>query len=217
MSRRIGLVIVALLLSSGCGNIQTRAHDPQGAPALAPTHEDRDAGLVGVAPGFAIGAIRTIAIAPVTVSDTTIDSDEDRELARTVPARFQARLAEELRATRLFDRVVSGPDVPPAGGDGLRLDTVITHLTGGSRHLRFWVGLGAGRSKVQIETRFVDPTGRVVVVTADRRVGAMSEAMSLDYGGSGKQLIEQSVNDMARDLAKFLVRLHQGKAPAPRD
>ena len=81
--------------------------------------------------------------------------------------------------------------------------------------MRFWIGLGAGRSKVQIETRLVAAeSSAVVMVTADRRVGVMSEAMSLDYSGNSQELTEQTFGDMARDFAHFLVRLSRGQAPA---
>jgi hypothetical protein len=51
------------------------------------------------------------------------------------------------------------------------------------------------------------------MVTADRRVAAVSEALSLDYGGDSERLLKQSFDNMARDLARFLVRLGRGEAP----
>lgn len=51
------------------------------------------------------------------------------------------------------------------------------------------------------------------MVTADRRVAAISEALSLDYGGDSEGLLKQSFDNMARDLVRFLVRLSRGEAP----
>jgi uncharacterized protein DUF4410 len=97
-----------------------------------------------------------------------------------------------------------------------KLQGQITEVSGGSRGLRFWVGLGAGRSRVQIETRLIDAdTGAVLLVTADRHIGVMSEAASLDYGGSSKHLLEQTFSDMARDFAQFLKRVAAGQGPSP--
>ena len=57
--------------------------------------------------------------------------------------------------------------------------------------------------------RFVEaPAGRVVMVTADRRVASVGM-----FGGSDEGHLEESFDDMARDLAKFLQRLARGEAP----
>src|SRR5438876_875632 len=47
--------------------------------------------------------------------------------------------------------------------------------------------------------------GQVVMATADRRIAKV--------GGSSTELVEESFDDMARDLAKFLIRLSKGEAP----
>jgi hypothetical protein len=116
----------------------------------------------------------------------------------------------------LFDKVVNLGETQfqPDAERALRLEGTITRLTGGSRGLRFWIGFGAGKSETQVETRFVDvPSGRVVMVTADRRVYAMSEALFPDPGSGNERLVKQSFDYMARDLANFLVRLGRGDAP----
>ena len=46
------------------------------------------------------------------------------------------------------------------------------------------------------------------MVTADRRVAQMGI-----FGGDSKDHLRESFDDMARDLAKFLVRLNRGEAP----
>jgi len=105
---------------------------------------------------------------------------------------------------------------PPEDGKTLKLQGTITELSGGSRALRFWISFGAGRSRVQYETRMVDAeSGAVLLVTADRRIGVMSEAMSLDYGGGSRELLEQTLSDAARDFVLFLTRLAGGQGPSP--
>ena len=208
----LGLFAIVSLVA--CGNVQVKPEEPIGTASLKPTQEDKEAGLVGIASGFDLKAYRTIIVERYTVSDKSISDDDDKQLAQAMPVHLQMNLVERLRATGLFERVVNPNDAAVSSdtGKALRLQGEITQLTGGSRALRFWIGFGAGRSRVQMETRLVDAESRVVVtVTADRRVGVMSEALSLDYGGSSLELIQQTFNDMARDFAKFLVRLSLGQ------
>ena len=54
------------------------------------------------------------------------------------------------------------------------------------------------------------PSGRVVIATADRRVSGGVQVL----GGDDEDLLRESFDDMARDLARFLVRLSKGEAPA---
>lgn len=213
------LTVLALsLVSVGCGAIQTKAHEPVGVGALKPTQEDHHAGLVGIAHGFDLKVYRIIAVDRISVSAPEVKDDEDKKLAAQMSSFFQAELVGRLRASGLFERVVNLSETAfePGVEKALKLDGTITHLSGGSRALRFWISLGAGRSKAQAEIRFVDvQSGQPVMVTADRRVGAISEAASIDYGGDSEDLLKQSFDNMARDQVKFLERLARGEAPKP--
>lgn len=203
----VGLALV------GCsGAQQTRAHDPAAVAGLEPSIEDKDAGLVAIGKGFDLGAYRVLAVDRVKIGEPEINDDEDRTLAAQMPQYFQAELVRRLRGTALFERVVNlaETEFQPAGQAVLKLETVITRLAPGSRALRYWVGFGAGRTKAQTETRFVDvQTGRVVLVTADRRVAAYGM-----FGGDSEDHLKESFDDIARDLARFLERLKRGEAPA---
>ena len=149
------------------------------------------------------------------VAPEEITGEDDKALADSMPIFLQSELVRRLRASGLFDMVNPGEaQLQPNAQPALRLEGTITRLTGGSRALRFWVGFGAGKSEAQVETRIVDvPSGRVVMVTADRRVAAISEALSLDYGGDSEGLLKQSFDNMARDLASFLVRPGARRGP----
>lgn len=210
------LFIVVSIGTAACGAVQMRAHDAVGAGGLQPTREDKDAGLVGFNPGFDLKAYRVIAVDRFSVPAEDIKDEEDKKLAGSMQAFFQSELVRRLRESGLFERVVNLIETPfqPGTERSLKLEGAITRLSGGSRALRFWVGFGAGRSKAQAETRFVDAqSGQVVMVTADRRVAAISEALSLDYGGDSEGLLKQSFDNMARDLSRFLFRLSRGQAP----
>ncbi len=217
-SGRVVPVALLLLLAAGCGGVRTRAQDPKGAPALQPTAEDRDAGLVGVAPGFDPKAYRVLVVQRFTIAEGQIKGRDDRELAVEMSLFVQSELVDRFRASKLFDRVIDAGDKPwsaRAGEPTLVVEGTITELAGGSEWLRLLM-FGPGRTRAQMETRFVDVgSQRVVLVTADRRIATMATSASIDYGGESDDLLKQSFEKMARDLVKFLTRLAAGE-PKPK-
>jgi hypothetical protein len=212
-------VFLFCLWLAACGNVQVKPDRPIGTATLKPTIEDKRAGLVGIAPEFTPKVYRRISVEIFTVTDKNIDGNDDKQFAQVMPVYLQAKLVEQFRVAQLFEQVVATPEdpaSPPEGGKTLKLQGTITELSGGSRALRFWISFGAGRSRVQYETRMVDAeSGAVLLVTADRRIGVMSEAMSLDYGGGSRELLEQTLSDAARDFVRFLTRLAAGHGPSP--
>ena len=211
-------MFLSCLWLAACGNVQVKPDQPIGTATLKPTVEDKRAGLVGIAPEFTPKAYRRISVEIFTVTDKNIDGDDDKQFAQVMPVYLQAKLVEQFRVAQLFEQVATSEDAasPPESGKTLRLQGTITELSGGSRALRFWISFGAGRSRVQYETRMVDAdSGTVLLVTADRRIGVMSEAMSLDYGGGSRELLEQTLSDAARDFVRFLTRLAAGHGPSP--
>lgn len=211
----ITLLFLASTLAGCVGAMQTRAHEPVGTVDLKPTQEDKHAGLVGLTSGFDLKTYRVIGVARFPVSQAEINDEEDRKMADRMPAYFQSELVRHLRDTGLFERVVnlSDTDFRAEGAGVLKLEGTITRLDPGSRALRYWVGFGAGRSKAQAEMSFVDgASGRVVMVTADRRAAAYGV-----FGGDSEDHLKESFDDMARDLARYLVRLSKGEAPKTGD
>ena len=207
----IGLALSFFL--SGCfGAYQVKADNPTGAGRLMPTVEDKDAGLVGIVGGFDIKAYPVIAISLFPVTDPTIKDDGDRRLAASMSAFFQAELVRRMRESGLFTRVVNLTETPwqPGADKALRLDGRITRLGEGSQAARALAGLyGAGKARAQSDMTLTDAqTGQPVIVTADRRVAQMGL-----FGGDSKDHLKESFDDMARDLAKCLVRLSRGEAP----
>ncbi|MGH7308728.1 MAG: hypothetical protein ACREK6_08550 [Candidatus Rokuibacteriota bacterium] len=205
----LALLIVVVMVAAACGGpTQTRPHQWHGAGGIIPTQEDKDAGLVGIAPGFDIRRYPTVVVDRCAVAESQIKDAEDRELARTMPVFLQAETVRRLVATNLFSRVVSGGEAPLLAGPEptLRIECVMTRLAPGSMAARFSLyTAAAGRTKAEVEFRFVDArTGSIVMVTADRRVA---------QGIESEVLLRASFDDMARDLAKFLDRLSRGEAP----
>ena len=98
----------------------------------------------------------------------------------------------------------------PGAGPALRLEGKITRRGEGPQALRAMFGLyGAGKARAQAEMIFPDGrTTKPVMVIADRRVAQMGV-----FGGDSKDHLEESFDDMARDLGKCLVRLSKSEAP----
>jgi Domain of unknown function (DUF4410) len=155
-----------------------------------------------------------IAVEPFPVTDSNVKDDDDRRLAASMSAFLQSELVRRLRETGVFTRVVNLAEtaMPQTQERALKLSGTISRLGEGSQALRMFFGLyGAGRTRTQVETRFVDArTGEPKLVTADRRIASMGM-----WGGDSKDHLKESYDDMARDLGKFLTRLSRGESPTP--
>jgi hypothetical protein len=204
-------VLALSLLLAGCfGAYQVTADNPTGAGSLRPTVEDKDAGLVGIAPGFEVKSYQVVAVALFPVTDPSVKDDGDRRTAASMATFLQSELVRRLRESGLFAQVVNLTETPWQAGaqKALRLEGTITRLGEGSQAARAMFGLyGAGKARAQSDMTFRDAqTGQPVMVTADRRVAGI-------FGGDSKDHLRESFDDMARDLAKLLVRLDRGEAP----
>lgn len=214
MRRMIVLLLTLAVALAGCyGAQQTRPDDPVAVGNLKPVVEDKDAGLVGLAPGFNVKQYPVVAVEPFPVTDPAIKDDGDRKLAGAMSAFLQGELVRRLRETGVFTRVVNLAEttMPATSDRTLKLSGTITRLGEGSQALRAMFGAyGAGRTRTQVETRFVDMrTGQVQLVTADRRIASVGF-----FGGDSKDHLKESYDDMARDLGKFLTRLARGEMPS---
>ncbi|MGH7354151.1 MAG: DUF4410 domain-containing protein [Candidatus Rokuibacteriota bacterium] len=208
MSRRhlaTALVLLALAAGGCIGSYKASVVDPRGVSGLAPTVEDPDVGLVGAVRGFDLRPYTVIGVARFDVNKDDVKDDEDRNLAAAMPDYFQSEIVRRLRASGIFERVINltEREYTPGTEQALRLEGTITRLAPGNRALRYLIGFGAGAAKAQAETRFVDvQTGKVVLVTADRRKASFGI-----FGGDSEEHLQEAFSDMARDLAKYLVRL----------
>jgi len=219
MSRLSGLrtylwPIVLGLALVGCavGATKSSPDNPTSAGGLTPSVKDPEAGLVAVAPGFDIRKFKIIAVERFDVTDPGIKDDGDRRFAAKMSQVLQLELVRRLRESGLFQQVInaSQTELTPADSPALRLRGAITRLGRGSQAARYFGGAyGAGRTRAQADMQLVEvPSGRVGLVTADRRVASMGA-----FGGSDDEHLAESFDDMARDLARFLVRLSKGEAP----
>jgi len=205
-------LLVLLLASSACEPVRSTPLQPVGAAGLLPTRRDPDAGRIGIRAAFDLEAYRAIEVAPFAVAGSPAWGFEDRRIVSAVRAFFQSDLARRLRASGLFEQVVDPQTSSPVGSAGvLRLEGTVSQLELdylAPSHLWRWVGPGS----VQVETRFVDAaSGRVVLVTADRRTARYVTSAARDVPGTEARL-EEVFGSLADDLVRFLLRV---AAPAP--
>lgn len=213
MTARFVIVALLAILFGGCwGAMQVSPDNVQSAGGLTPNVEDKDVGLVAVAPGFDIKTYKIVVVEKFQVTDPEIKDDGDRRKAAEMATILQNEVVRRLRDTGLFTRVVnlSETEFRPGAEKALRMQGVISRLGEGSQAARYWAGaFGAGATRLQAEMRFVDGgSGAVQLATADRRKASVGF-----FGGDTKDHWKESADDMARDLGKFLVRLSNGQAP----
>jgi len=216
-SSRVLLALVTTFSFALDGCIPTQRTSPDdvvGAGGLKPVQEDKDAGLVAMAPGFNLKEFVVITVERFEVDSSQIEDEGDRVFAREMATFYQSELVRRLRESNLFQRVgsIGESEMPAAAGPTLQLRGVITRLGRGSRAGRFWAGAigGAGRTRAQAEMHFVDArSGGVVLVTADRRLGASGGV----FGSSDEHYLRESFGDMSQDLVRFLERLARGESP----
>jgi hypothetical protein len=214
LSARLLALCLTAVLFVACSNTRTTPHmidaDSSG---LQPTIEDKDAVVVGIARDFDVGRYKAVVVDRFTVADPRLEDEEDKQLADIASGYLQGEFVRRLKESGLFEAVVAPGDGLPAGTT-LKLTGSIAEVQGGSRHVRYWIGFAAGRSKVEIHTRLLDAeTGKPVVVTAVRRLHALSEDRPSDYGRSNEDLVKDALRDSAEDYVRFLARLARGQAP----
>jgi hypothetical protein len=206
----LGSVVVFVLLT-GCGSAKSSPDNPTSAGGLIPSIQDKEAGLVAVAPGFDIAKYKIVAIEKIPVTDPDTKDEGDRRFAAKMSLAFQLELVRRLRESGLFERVVntSETEFTPTDAPALRLRGAITRLGRGSQAARYFGDLyGAGATRAQADMQFAEvASDRVVIVTADRRRATMGL-----FGGSDEEHLQESFDDIARDLVRFLVRLSKGEA-----
>jgi len=175
---------------------------------LRPSVEDKDAGLVGIAPSFSLAQYQLLVVEPFKVDHLEAKGDISPQ---DMQGYLHVKLLQRLQEVGVFKRILEGTasEIGEQGGSGktLVLRGAIAELDPGSRALRYFVGFGAGATKAQIESQFVESdTGRIVLTTADRRAAAFGV-----FGGDSRQYLTESLDEMAKGLAEFLKRVAKPK------
>src|SRR5438309_36046 len=146
---RLVALAASLLVLGGCyGAYQVSPDSVQTVGGLTPNVEDKDAGLVALAPGFDIKSYKVVAVDKFPVTDPAIKDEDDRRNAAEMSTILQNELVRRLRDTGLFTRVVNltETEFQPGAARTLRLEGVITRLGGGSQVGAAPADRGAARS-----------------------------------------------------------------------
>lgn len=213
--RRVAPVLVALALAAatlpGCRAV-LRLPEPRGVHRAEPVEPAREAGwaawtrdpaagLVSAAPGLDLRAYPRLVVHPFAVNPDDLNDSEDRVLAAEVVDLLHRRLLEGVRAAGVFAEVSDARTTPAPPAEALHLRGSVTRFSVGDRALRHFVGFGAGRTKLQVETRFVEVGGAVVLATADRRIASKGF-----LGGDGREFLLRSAEEIARGLVDLVRR-----------
>jgi hypothetical protein len=111
----------------------------------------------------------------------------------------------ELEANGFSDAAeLSGDEELPE--DCLVVEGEFTKLNPGSQGKRYWVGFGAGKSKICIEGKIVSSSGEVVAEFEHCRAGAMGW-----FGGSSTKQMHTDVTRTGVRLASFMTEWSTGK------
>jgi hypothetical protein len=156
-----------------------------------------------VAPGFRLDAFNTIVIPPVDVSRIA----KERELAESIGKAFQAHLHTQL-AMILPDKSVVVSPSETSGSETLTVQCAFTEFSSGSGFMRWFLGLGIGASKVQVEGRGLDSSQRTVFEFVRKRAadGYPMGGINVTVFDDEKTLTD-SVEKLAKDVASFIATL----------
>jgi len=168
--------------------------------------EDPHLQRVWVADGFRFTGYTALLITETRADVPKLDPDgvENLEWAKGV---LRDELAMALRTGGFFPVVgTREADVVPAGGKALRLDNTIVEYEKGGGGARFFAGLyGAGQPVIKVRGRMTADNRSVFVFEA-RRSGDTGLARMFGGYRSDKDIQEEDIRDLAKDLADFIDR-----------
>src|SRR5262245_8006937 len=118
-----------MLVLGGCagGSMKSSPDNPTSAGGLTPNIEDKEAGLVAIAPGFDIRQYRAILVERFPVAPREMQDEGDRRFAAKVSSALQLELVRQLRESGLFLEVIDSSQiaVKPTYAATLRLQGAI--------------------------------------------------------------------------------------------
>lgn len=165
---------------------------------------DKKPGIKGrylaIADGVDLSAYRK---ALVILEPAEIVADKDRPVdTESVRTTSDEMLRASLAASGLFGTAVSSPPLALPEGPVVRVATKLT-LEHGSQAMRFWVGAGAGKSKLHVRVDLFDAkTGATLGYFNGYGTGAGLWSMS---GGGVQRMARDDFEENYSKLAEYLV------------
>ncbi len=139
----------------------------------------------------------------VILEAAEITSDKDKPVdTESVRATSDDTLREQLRAAGLFGDIVAAPPLElPADKPILRITTKLT-LQHGSQAMRFFVGAGAGKSKLHIQIEIFDARKGALLATFNG-YGTGAGFWSIS-GGGVQRMARDDLEESYIKLAEYL-------------
>jgi hypothetical protein len=177
-------LMLALLpmLAAGCAGTfrEVRTVSPGRAPAERPT---------------------VLVLGEIGFTDASVTA-ADKEVYRL---KFQEGLEAWFGKTNIFESVVlSSPGVTP---HGIILSGTITEVNKGSEAARFWVGMGAGQSRIQGKFEIKDAAGNSLTQFTARR----SYLGGLGIGGAGMVSMDELASRLGKTVAETVTQWLHGQ------
>jgi hypothetical protein len=132
-----------------------------------------------------------VAIAPFTVA-AGLDVPPDYLVS------LMQDIVAEVQKTKKFRQVHLGEDAPGSESALLRISGSITQFDKGNRAARYFVGFGAGRSKIQAHVTFTDAQTQELLLEDD----VDGKVVMGTFGGDGRG----ATRGLAKELAKLAKR-----------
>jgi hypothetical protein len=208
MKRALLLIPLAasILVFTGCGTMRSGPKSEVGGPGLQPIKGD-GFGKAAARAGFSTGPSDIVIVRAPSVQGVLPHKDIVPEDMAVI---YRNALVEALNKSKAFGSVVkeegAAPKQASSGIRTLYLDSSFVELDPGNRALRYFVGWGAGRVKVEVVSKVSDQQG-VLLNGADRRVASFGI-----FGGSSKSFVVDSLSEIAEDHGAFFEDLRKKQA-----
>jgi len=208
----IALLTVTFIVvaCTGCGTIRTSPNTQVGGAGLQPLKDTHYAKVVAQ-PGFTVTPVDVAVVRAPSVQGVLPQKDIVPEQMAIL---YRNELVDALNKSKAFTAVLKDDNAadkqPMTGGkQHLYFDTSFAELDPGNRALRYMVGYGAGRTKVEVITKVSDSQGNLLLHAADRFVAAYGI-----FGGSSKSFVVSALTKTAQDQGKTFERLAKKKKKA---
>ena len=143
-----------------------------------------------------------------------LNKERQRETAENMksvaPLSLQQSIVQRLSSEGPFSQVAAFSE-EAANADAVLIEGEFVVLNPGNRNKRYWVGMGAGKSKVCVEGRVVTGSGELLGSFSDCRSGSGMMAFS---GGRSEGMMSNDVFRCAVNIADFMALWARGGLPA---
>lgn len=150
----------------------------------------------------------TLVIRDFSTKDVVYDRIDDEERPKVeaikplIVKNLTLSIEAEMKKRKLFKSVVVNSDVKE---NALILEGSFIEFNGGSRALRFWVGMGAGKTYLKAKGRLIDgQTGKELATFEDQETGYKGVASMESF----ESLFPHQAMSLGEHLGEFIQKLY---------